>query len=234
MGNVGSHLAEWLSESYNVTSINSRSFEGIGEYYDIIIISTKDEMIPEISEKIKGKGIIVAHTSGSVSIEALSGCAQHFGVFYPLQTFTKEVAMNKADTPVFIEGSDPLAYSTLYEIASSFTNKIFDADSEKRKKLHIAAVFACNFSNALIGIADNILKKEGYDYSVLLPLISQTIDKLKSTNPKKAQTGPASRGDGKIIESHLKYLSKDSELSNIYQVLSDYIMNHRHDVSKED
>lgn len=223
-GNVGSYLAGWLETDHNVTLVSSRTLDNLPSESDVIIIATKDDVIPEVAEKVRGKAGLIAHTSGSVPGSVLDGCADKTGVFYPLQTFTKGVEMEKSEVPVFIEGSDGVAARTLSDIARTFTGNIFHAGSEQRKKLHVAAVFACNFTNALIGMADGLLKEDGFDYTVLLPLIRQTIGKLSSIDPEKAQTGPAARGDRRVVESHIRMLESHPEYQEIYRTISQFIM----------
>lgn len=223
-GNVGSHLAGWLETDHNVTLVSSRTLDNLPPESDVIIIATKDDVIPEVAEKVRGKAELIVHTSGSVPVSVLDGCAPKTGVFYPLQTFTKGVEMEKSEVPVFIEGSEEGAARTLSDIARTFTGHIYHAGSEERKKLHVAAVFACNFTNALIGMADGLLKEDGFDYTVLLPLIRQTIGKLSSIDPEKAQTGPAARGDRRVVESHIRMLESHPEYQEIYRAISQFIM----------
>ncbi len=224
-GNVGSHLAGWLETVHNINRVNSRTLDDLPSENDIIIIASKDDIIPRVSEKVRGKARLIAHTSGSVPASVLNGVSPLTGVFYPLQTFTKGVEMEKSDVPVFIEGNNEEAREILADVARSFTDRVFFAGSEERKKLHVAAVFACNFTNALIGMADELLKEDGYDYTVLLPLIKQTIGKLSHIDPRNAQTGPAARGDCKVVESHLRMLESHPELQEIYGMISQFIMN---------
>lgn len=147
----------------SVRMINSRTLEGLPEHSDVILISVKDDAIGSVAQKVADKADLIAHTSGSVSIDILKGCAKHYGVFYPLQTFSKNSELDYQEIPFFIEGNDTKTVTILKELAQSISPKVFEADSAKRKRLHIAAVFACNFSNHLIAIADDLLQETSLD-----------------------------------------------------------------------
>lgn len=219
-GNVATHLAKAFSGKASVSLVNPHTLEGLPEKSELVIISVKDDAIKEVAAKLKGRAEIVAHTSGSVAMSALEGCAQHIGVFYPLQTFSKNVSLNYKEIPFFIEGSDDTSIRVLTSAARLISEHVMPADSAIRKKLHIAAVFACNFTNSLAGIADELLQEDGLDYKVMLPLLRQTVDKLSSLSPAEAQTGPAVRGDKTVMDAHLKMLEGNDTLSEIYRTLS--------------
>lgn len=224
-GNVGTHLAKALaSNGYEVSLTCARTLSGLPDINDVIIIAVKDDAIAQTAERLKGKAGIIAHTSGSVPLAALEGTANDTGVFYPLQTFSKDVELDYSDIPFFIEGNSPNAENTLLDIARSLSDNVRLADSADRKKLHLAAVFACNFTNHLMAIADDILKENGMDYSVLLPLLRQTIVKLQSVPPSKAQTGPAARLDHNVLDNHLEMLKGERHLRNLYEEMTAQII----------
>lgn len=220
-GNVGIHLAK----AFNVEAVNSRTLEGLPEYSDVIIIAVKDDAIAEVASRLKGKCGILCHTSGSIPIDVLTGCAPHIGVLYPMQTFSKNVELDYSSIPFFAEASDSDTEKCLAALASTVSDKVCHADSAGRKRLHIAAVFACNFANHLVAIADSLLHEDGLDYRVLLPLLHQTVDKLDRVSPHEAQTGPASRHDLGVINSHLSMLSRHPDYQRLYRLLSDSIIN---------
>ena len=222
-GNVATHLYKALKDRTEVCLVNPHSLEGLPSKADIILISVKDKAIGEVVNNLPGSNAIIAHTAGSVPMEILKGKSEHYGVFYPLQTFSKDIELNYSEIPVFIEGSTPETIKNLKETASLFSEKVLEADSQARKQLHLASVFACNFSNALAGIAQGILNESDLDFSVLIPLMKQTVDKLEKLSPKDAQTGPAVRGDIQIMENHLKMLQNQPLLQEIYSLLSSYI-----------
>lgn len=234
-GNVATHLYKALisgkqpidektpEERANVTIVNSRTLENLPGHSDIILISVKDDAIAEVAEKVKGKASIIAHTSGSVSMEVLGNCSEHFGVFYPLQTFSKDKELEYSDIPFFIEGDSQATVNALRHLANEISTEVFEADSNKRKRLHIAAVFACNFSNHLVAIADELLKEEDMDYRVLIPLLKETVKKLESMSPIDAQTGPAVRQDKTVIAAHEEMLNNEPHRKAIYTLLSSSI-----------
>ena len=240
-GNVATHLFKALSHYSTLPSatsmniINSRTLDGLPNHSDLILISVKDDAIGSVAQRVVGKADLVAHTSGSVSIDILKDCAKHYGVFYPLQTFSKNSELNYHEISFFIEGNDVETVDTLKTIAQSISPKVFEADSAKRKRLHIAAVFACNFSNHLIAIADDLLQEaprvpndfnseEKLDYKVLLPLLKETVRKLDTLNPKEAQTGPAIRNDKKVMSAHEDMLTSHPDLLTLYRLLSSSIL----------
>ncbi|MDE6009160.1 MAG: DUF2520 domain-containing protein [Muribaculaceae bacterium] len=227
-GNVGTHLVNALAEKVEVISVDSRSLANFPSDCILAIISVSDRAIIGVAESIAGKVPFIAHTSGSIGIESLKGTAPNYGVFYPLQTFTKGNSMSYSDIPFFIEGNNRQTVAFLSEIAGKISPTVIEADSEKRKHLHLASVFACNFSNHLAYIADNILREKNMDVSLLLPLLRRTVEKLQSLPPAEAQTGPAVREDYPVINSHLEMLSDKPEAKEIYQLLTSDIINTKH------
>lgn len=225
-GNVATHLLRALDGKVNLHQVNPHSFEGMPGYADIVIISVKDSVIESVAENVSGKHGVVAHTSGSVPMSALAGKAGEYGVFYPLQTFSKNIELDYSEIPFFIEGNTPQASEALSNLAGLISNSVREVDSDSRKVLHLASVIACNFSNALVGIADDILREKGMDYTVLLPLLRQTIAKLYRLTPSEAQTGPASRLDMNVVDSHEAMLLDmgKSNLAEIYKDISDEII----------
>ena len=222
-GNVATHLFKAFKNKTEVCLVNPHTLEDLPKNPDIILISVSDKAVGEVVAKLPKTEAIVAHTAGSVPLEVIASKFKNAGVFYPLQTFTKDVNLDYSEIPVFVEGNSCLVTDKLKQTAALFTDKIFEADSEKRKNLHLASVFACNFSNALVGIADDLLKSAALDYKVLLPLLNQTMWKLTSLSPKQSQTGPAVRGDRNVINAHLEMLENKPDLKNIYSLLSNTI-----------
>lgn len=219
-GNVATHLFKALEGKADIHMVNPHTLEGMPEHVDIAIISVKDDVVAEMAERIKGRAGIVAHTSGSCPLDCLKGSAPSTGVFYPMQTFTKGVDLDYSEIPFFIEGSDEKTEKKLMDLARLISGNVRKADSIGRRQLHLAAVFACNFTNRMMGIADEILKEHGMDYTVMLPLLKQTMEKLSSIPPGEAQTGPAVRGDMGVMQAHLKMLEDKPELRDIYKLIS--------------
>ena len=228
-GKVGRHLLKALSGDIDstVTLLNSRTLEGVDGSHDIYLITVKDDAIEEvagrISEKIGKYEGFTAHTSGSTDAEILRPYFEYFGVFYPLQSFVDDRELNYKEIPVFLEASSEENYDVLKSVAEIFTEKIFPSDSSKRKSLHIAAVLACNFVNFLYGEAAEILEEAGYDFKVLYPLIKETLERTGDRHPREMQTGPAARGDLKIMASHVEFLNARPGTLTIYKILSNLI-----------
>lgn len=212
-----------------MTSINSRSLEGLSSDADLILIAVSDKALPTVIKRLKSfltpgfKGI-VAHTAGSVSIDVIKDHFIRAGVFYPLQTFTKELPLTGfQQIPIFIEGSDEATKAVLNDFASSLSSRVFSLSSEKRAKLHLAAVFVCNFVNGLYCVANDILAEEQLPFDIFDALIAQTSFKALNFSPDKSQTGPSVRGDSNVIKRHLNLLRETPEIQLLYSVISDYI-----------
>lgn len=214
---AASELAyEWDTESANYMSL-------VNKNADMYIIAVSDNAIGEIAADLKLPGKVVAHTAGSVSKDMLKNVTNHYGVFYPLQSIRKEVS-RLPDIPVFYEGSDEKANVVLKKLAESISYKQpIAAGSEDRMKLHVAAVVVNNFTNHLYALAEQYCKKEGIDFRQLLPLIEETVDRLKTNSPADTLTGPALRNDQPTIQKHLEILKEHPHLQKIYQVMTESI-----------
>ncbi|MDE5975123.1 MAG: DUF2520 domain-containing protein [Muribaculaceae bacterium] len=223
-GNVGTHLYEALKPAADVCLTDSRTLTGLPPESSICLICVSDSAIPEVASRLKGMAEIIAHTSGSIPMDVLAASGENYGVFYPLQTFTKGVSLNYSDIPFFIEGNNAQTTERLSRLAALISGKVIEADSEKRRQLHLASVFACNFANHLVKIADDILKPSGMDYTLLLPLLRQTVGKLNEVSPSQAQTGPAARKDYPVIEKHLSLLENNKTYQEIYRLMTENII----------
>jgi predicted short-subunit dehydrogenase-like oxidoreductase (DUF2520 family) len=190
----------------------------------IYIIAVKDDAIALLAKQLKLKDQLIVHTSGTVDITVLKGCSTNYGVFYPLQTFSKDKSVDFKNVPICIESSNKATANSLEYFAKSISKNVQKINSEQRKILHVAAVFACNFSNHLYTIAASILADHRLSFDLLKPLIAETADKIKLNEPAKMQTGPAIRKDVKTMNAHLKLLSTDKKLKKIYTLMSDHIM----------
>lgn len=192
----------------------------------VFFIAVSDDAISDIArEIILPEDAILVHTSGSQPLSELQYAAtQNLGVFYPLQTFSKAKKVDFQDVPVFIESYTAETEKILMEIARSISKEVKKIGSEERKALHIAAVFASNFSNHMLTIAKDIMRQNSLDYEWLKPLITETINKSMYVGPENAQTGPAQRGDFNILDSHLEFLQSEESISDIYKVVSQHII----------
>ncbi len=224
-GNAGTHLALALEGKADVTVVNPHCPEDVADDTDICLVSVKDDAVKDVVTHLRGFRGIIAHTSGSVPMEVLDGVNERHGVFYPLQTFSKNVSLDYSEIPVFTEADTPETEAILSELAELMGCRHFHADSGRRKRLHIASVFACNFTNHLYAIANDLLMADGMDITVLFPLIRETVRKLTDTaDPAANQTGPAARGDTGIIRRHLEMLKDNPGYAEIYMMLSEDIM----------
>lgn len=240
-GNVATHLGRALYHSeYKVEQVYSRSLvhanaladelecEAIVDLTqvveaDLYLISVKDDALPEVLQQLGKKKGMVVHTSGTLPLNVLQTASDHTAVLYPLQTFSKHKDLDFLQIPLCIEANNEATFTLIAELANAISDHVVALDSEKRKALHVAAVFACNFSNHLYAIAESILKECGMNFDLLLPLINETAMKVRTQSPVQAQTGPARRKDQHIIQEHLQYLSVNPELRLLYEVLSKQI-----------
>ena len=219
-GRLGTNLYAALCKAgHEVKQLAGRSFKASEVVGDVVIICVKDDAIPLVAKALAEVPMLVVHTAGSVDMNVLPSCRR--GVFYPMQTFSKEHLVDFEDIPIFIEGTDSEDTKTLEQLASSISRKVYRLNSDERKYLHLAAVFACNFTNHCYDLADEILSQHGIPFEVMLPLIDQTAQKVHHLSPRQAQTGPAVRNDKTIIaqqEALLKDKTKD-----IYCIISQNI-----------
>ncbi len=243
-GNVAYHLGNALKRSGNklIKLINrteergerlafelgcpfSTDLTSIPDETDVAIIAVKDDAITEVAKKIHCTGTIVAHTSGSVPLSALKDCSDRLGVFYPLQTMHRDGEVNMAEVPFCIEGNSKWNEGVLLELARSISGNVQTLNSEQRKVAHVAAVFACNFTNHFYALSEQILQQKGMELEILKPLISKTAKNILTDSPRELQTGPAKRNDAKVIQEHLELLDKLSpELGKLYQEITESIV----------
>lgn len=190
---------------------------------DVYIISVTDNAINEVSSQLPFKNKLVVHTSGTSSLKVLDS-KNRKGVFYPLQTFSKNKEVNFSSIPLCLEAENEEDYKTLEQLAKAISNKVYNISSEQRKSLHVAAVFVSNFVNHMYVIGSEICETNNVPFEVLQPLIQEVANKITALSPKEAQTGPALRNDTKTIEKHIEFL-KDSNYQDIYKLLTQSIQN---------
>ncbi|HEX8269850.1 MAG TPA: DUF2520 domain-containing protein [Flavobacterium sp.] len=236
-GNLAQHLAAALADSdtINLVQIFSRrmpadsdrfaniiinDISGLAEAH-VYIMAVADSVIREVSEQLPFHGKLVVHTSGGIAMEEISH-KQTRGVFYPLQTFTKNKKIDFSNIPICIECESADGYGILKSLADELSKNVQPINSHQRKVLHVAAVFANNFTNHLYDIANQICEQNQLPFQMLHPLIMETANKIQMLSPKDAQTGPAIRGDQKTVGSHLDFLQK-YEQKNIYKILTQSI-----------
>ncbi len=189
---------------------------------DLYIIATSDSAIIAISENLPFENRLVAHTSGSVSMNDLSN-KNRKAVFYPLQTFSKNKKLDFENVPICVEAESEADYQILKNFAELMSPKVFPITSDQRKSLHVSAVFVNNFTNHLYHIADQICAEQNVSFEILKPLIVETAAKILTLTPNDAQTGPAKRNDAETINMHLDFLGAGNR-NDIYQLLTDSII----------
>ena len=189
---------------------------------DLYVFSLKDTVLSDVISKVKPNNGMWVHTAGSMSMSVFEGYAQRFGVLYPLQTFSKGRNVNFDVIPIFLEANTDKNADYLKNIASALSENVRFMSSEKRRSLHLAAVFACNFTNHIYTLSYKLLENESIPADVLLPLIDETVSKIHSMPPAAAQTGPAIRYDENVINKHLAMLD-DPDMQAIYRLLSQSI-----------
>jgi len=187
---------------------------------DCYLIAVKDDAIPAVAERLKGLKGIVVHTSGATAMDALAQTGTGYGVLYPLQTFSKTKAVDLTKVPLCIEASDPATFEKLSAIAHLISPLVSLVNSEQRKVLHLAAVFACNFSNHLYALSHTILEHYQLKFELLKPLILETAEKVQTSLPEEVQTGPAIRNDEETMKKHMALLREFPEMQEIYEMLS--------------
>ncbi len=189
---------------------------------DLFIIAVSDDAIVKVSSKLPFENQLVVHTSGSVTLIDLDS-KNRKGVFYPLQTFSKNKEVDFKTIPICLEAENKSDYEILQKVANLLSDKVYKINSEQRKALHVAAVFVCNFTNHLYKLGNDICDKNEIPFEILKPLIQETSHKIETLSPKEAQTGPAKREDIQTINKHLQFLS-DQNQKDIYKTLTKSII----------
>ncbi len=218
-GRLATNLLAALQQAgHEVVSINSRTLEGLPLEADAFIVAVKDSALEEVIRRAtKGREQqLFLHTAGSMPMSLFEGHTSRYGVFYPMQTFSKERLVDFAEIPIFIEGADP----AIRPLAESISRRVYELSTEARKYLHLSAVFACNFVNHCYALSAELLEQHGLPFDVMLPLIDETARKVHELHPHDAQTGPAVRYDENVIRMQSALLADNPELQQIYELLS--------------
>ncbi|MBP3849795.1 MAG: DUF2520 domain-containing protein [Prevotella sp.] len=218
-GRLATNLLPALQQAgHEVVSINSRTLEGLPLEADVFIVAVKDSALEEVIRRAtKGREQqLFVHTAGSMPMSLFEGYTSRYGVFYPMQTFSKERLVDFAEIPLFIEGDDP----AIRQLAESISRRVYELSTEARKYLHLSAVFACNFVNHCYALSAALLEQHGLPFDVMLPLIDETARKVHELHPHDAQTGPAVRYDENVIRMQTALLADNPELQQIYELLS--------------
>ena len=211
-------LAELLHAKWTVKA------EEVHTQADFYIFSVKDDVLEALIQKIvPGRKGVFLHTAGSMPMEVFKPYTGTYGVAYPMQTFTKGVIVDFKEIPCFVEASDYRSLLALIGLIGTVSEKIFRMDSAQRKVLHLAAVFACNFTNHCYALAEQLLKEQHLPFNLLFPLIRETERKAELLSPSKAQTGPAIRYDQNVLEKQRELLKEHPLLLKDYDTLSESI-----------
>jgi predicted short-subunit dehydrogenase-like oxidoreductase (DUF2520 family) len=242
-GNVATHLAAaFKNAGHAIAQVYSRdmqnasllayhvraeaigNLDAINPETDLFIIAVKDDAIGDIAKSLAKHNKLIVHTSGATSLQLLLDYTGNAGVFYPLQTFSKTKEVDFKTVPLCVEGADENITARLEVLAKTISRNVYRVNSDKRKILHLAAVFACNFPNYLYYAAGMLLQQHDLDFNMLRPLILETAEKVQEHLPADVQTGPAIRNDEKTMTAHLQLLLDNPELQQLYSLLSQLII----------
>ena len=225
---MATHLIEAVRQAgHEVVSVNSRTLEELPERADIYVIAVKDSALQEVvcqATKSRDDQLFV-HTAGSMALGVFEGCCRHYGVLYPMQTFSKEQPVDFREIPLFVEATDAETLIKIRSFAESLSAHVYELSTADRRYLHLAAVFACNFVNHCYALAADVLAQKGLPFDVLLPLIDETARKVHQLHPRDAQTGPAVRGDQNVMQAQAALL--DGRAKTLYEQLSQSIQEHQ-------
>lgn len=240
-GNLATNLGKALQNAgHDIVQVYSRTWEhaqqlatiiggaatdnldNIVDTADVYIFSIKDSALSEVVPMVtKGRAEkLMIHTAGSMPMSCFEGMAVHYGVFYPMQTFSKQRDVDFRIIPCFIEGNDDFSREKIRGLAESISDRVYEMPSADRRFLHLAAVWACNFVNHCYEVSSEVLEKHGIPFDVMLPLIDETAAKVHDMKPIDAQTGPAVRFDENVIRSQAALMRDNPILKDLYERLS--------------
>ena len=240
-GNLATHLGKAIfAAGHDVVQVFSRTMQSatalasevgaqpvsdisdVRSDADLYVVSVKDSAIVELIPVLcKGKETkVFLHTAGSIPMDVFQGMALHYGVLYPMQTFSKQREVDFSQIPCFIEANDEHALQLIGDVAHQVSSRVYHLASEDRKYLHLSAVFACNFVNHCYALSREILEEHGIPFDVMLPLIDETAAKVHELDPKDAQTGPAVRYDENVLRAQGALLRSNPQMKDIYDRMS--------------
>ncbi|MCH7401341.1 Rossmann-like and DUF2520 domain-containing protein [Belliella kenyensis] len=245
-GNVATHLVPALEHAgHTVTEVYGRDLLSASKVCDkvyvaeakddldfseseakLFILAVSDSAISEIADEIiLPEGSILVHTSGTVPLSILGySSASYTGILYPLQTFSKGREIDFDDVPFLVESEDQETLQHLKKVAKSLSDQVYVVKSKDRLALHVAAVFASNFTNHMLRLSEEIMGRQGLDFEMLKPLIIESISKSLEIGAKRAQTGPAIRGDYNTLDNHFQFLNYNEQVAEIYRLISQDII----------
>jgi len=238
-GNVSTHISRhFLSAGHRISCVYSRTEKSANQLAgelgvpgtsiitevpadaDFYIVAVPDRAIRETAGQFRHCRGIWLHTAGATSMSSFEEIFEHHGVLYPLQSLSRSRPLEPSQVPCLVEGSSPELTATLMKLASSVYDSVVAVDSETRLAIHLAAVFANNFSNHMVHIAEQLMTAKDVDPEVLLPLLQETLEKIKAVGPASGQTGPAIRGDRETMDKHTELLRDHPEWEKLYTFIS--------------
>ncbi|MBL1005845.1 MAG: DUF2520 domain-containing protein [Escherichia coli] len=239
-GNLATHLGKALhAAGHDMVQVFSRTMQSaetlaslldaepltdmaqVCDDADVYIFSVKDSALEQLVSRLcGGEKKVFLHTAGSMPMSVFQGKALHYGVFYPMQTFSKQREVDFSIIPCFVEANDEFALKQIEGLAGQISHRVFQLSSEDRKYLHLSAVFACNFANHCYAASQKLLQQHGIPFDVMLPLIDETAAKVHGMTPKEAQTGPAVRYDENVIGKQIQLLENQPYFQKIYDCMS--------------
>ncbi|OSZ78319.1 hypothetical protein CAP35_08670 [Chitinophagaceae bacterium IBVUCB1] len=216
----GRDMAKATALADEVNSTGKSLDAGVQDDADVCIMAISDHAIAEVCKSLSLKNTILCHTAGAVGIEVLQDAAINYGVLWPVYSITKNNLPQTRQIPTVYETNNAASQQLLLQVANSFTDIVYNADSAQRQMLHLTAVFSNNFSNHLFSIAKRICDDQQLPFSLLLPIIQQTVSRIENNSPETTQTGPAKRGDTETQEKHLQLLQQHTDWQEIYKAVS--------------
>lgn len=239
-GNLATHLGKALhAAGHDMVQVFSRTMQSaetlaslldaepltdmaqVCDDADVYIFSVKDSALEQLVSRLcGGEKKVFLHTAGSMPMSVFQGKALHYGVLYPMQTFSKQRKVDFSIIPCFIEANDEFALKQIEGLAGQVSHRVYQLSSEDRKYLHLSAVFACNFANHCYAASQELLQQHGIPFDVMLPLIDETAAKVHGMTPKEAQTGPAVRYDENVIGKQIQLLENQPYFQKIYDCMS--------------
>ncbi len=213
--------AQTLAQKCNAEAI--LNLNDLAKDIDVLILAVNDDALAELSEQLKDFPCPIIHTAGSVPMSIIHADVHPYGVLYPLQTISLHKELKIENLPFFVEASHLSLQQTLEQLVAKLGAEFHLANSEQRLYMHIAAVFACNFSNYMYNIAHQLSEQHQIPFKSLIPLILETAEKLKKMNPQEAQTGPAKRNDEQTMLKHKQALANNADWLELYTLISEGI-----------
>lgn len=225
-GNVGSNLmAAFGRRGVQPTYVSSRTLEGLPDGADVYIYTVCDAALEQVINKVRvHTRALHVHTSGTMPLTVFGDDKPHAAIMYPFQSFSRtQILDDMSQVPIFIQAKGIDDVAAVYSLALNISSHVYETTAHDRERLHVAGVFANNFTNLMYRCAEQMLQGTQIPFSALLPLIDETARKVHNLRPIQAQTGPARRGDEQVMAHHMAVI-REPEMKQIYQLLSQQIL----------